>query len=315
MTSTSGKSPSSINLSVIIPSYNPSSSVIEQTINGLNLQTLEKAKWELIIIDNNSTNKVIEQVDLSWHPNSKVIREERQGLTFSRICGFKNAAGNIIVMVDDDNILAPDYLAITLKHFAENKDLGAAGGKITGKFDGFDPEEWTKQFWGMLAIRDLGNDSIVSPASFSKEYPPCSPVGAGMALRKELTNAYILAMSKDSGITDRTGDSLSSGGDNEIVINILQQGYAVAYFPDLTMQHIIPPVRLTKAYLARLNFESTKSWVRLLLKYGIYPWKRIPVWTLGLRKMKTWFKREAWKGPSNYIIWRGNCGAYEALIK
>jgi len=311
---TSGNPTPDFELSVIIPTYNPDSYNISETINGLHSQTLELDKWELIIIDNNSTNSVVDRLDISWHPNSSIIKELKQGLTYSRIAGINHVKGDIVVMVDDDNILSPDYLGNMLSHFKANLHIGAIGGKIIGLFNNYTPENWTEEFWNMLAIRDYGNEPIISESRLSVKYPTCSPVGAGMGVRRELFPAYINEITKNANnITDRSGGNLSSGGDNEINIQVLKQGFSVAYFPDLILQHIIPSSRLTKDYLARLNYESSISWIKLLLKYGICPWSTIPSHTLALRKIKAWLTYKPWSSNANYIKWRGVCGTFEAL--
>lgn len=303
-----------MNISVIIPTYNPNQANINEALNSLKMQTLDRSSWELILIDNNSTNHVPDTLDLSWHINSSRIKEPRQGLTYSRSCGIDHAKGDIIVMVDDDNILAPDYLQIVLTCFNENASLGAAGGIIEGKFNGFIPLGWTKEFWGMLAIRNLGDQPIISAPSLSNNYPDFAPVGAGMAIRKTLLNNYVKTIGDQSTIiTDRTGDSLSSGGDNEIVINVLKQGYSIAYFPRLLLQHVIPASRLTTNYLSRLNYESSKSWVRLLSKHNLCPWNMIPCGSVGLRKIKAWFTFRVWVSRVNYIKWQGACGTFDGL--
>lgn len=312
---TSGNPTSSqLELSVIIPTYNPEGKNLNEVINSLRGQTLPLAKWELIIIDNNSTNGVPSTIDITWHPNGKLIKELKQGLTYSRIAGVNNANSDIIVMVDDDNILSAHYLQNMLTHFENHSQVGSIGGKITGIFNNYTPEKWTEPLWNMLAIRDLGNEPIISEPKLLAEYPVASPVGAGMGVRRSLFLEYIAGLNKNTGlITDRSGNSLSSGGDNEINIQVLKQGFSVAYFPDLELGHIIPQSRLSKHYLARLNYESSISWIRLLLKYNICPWPRIKSYTVPLRKLKAWLKYRAWNSNFNYIKWRGACGKFEAL--
>lgn len=306
-----------LSITVIIPTYNPNTTFLNQVLDALKNQTLDKSIWELIIIDNNSNNEVLNSLDLSWHHNSNIIKETRQGLTYSRIKGFEQAAGDIIVMIDDDNVIAADYLTIVKQLFEQQPQLGSVGGKIYGSFDNYQPERWTKQFWNMLAIRDFGDQALVSDAGLSDSYPKFAPVGAGMAVRKSLTFNYIKSIINSADtITDRTAENLSSGGDNEINIHVLNQGYKVAYHPSLVLKHIIPPSRLTKNYLAKLNYASTLSWIKLLSKYNICPWKPISKHTTGLRKIKAWFNYKAWtSSPVNYINWRGACGMFDGLAK
>jgi glycosyltransferase involved in cell wall biosynthesis len=303
-----------IALSVIIPTFNPQQSSLNTVLDALRGQTLPYDKWELIIVDNNSTNEVLNHVDISWQINAKQIIESRQGLTFSRVTGFTNATADIVVMVDDDNILASDYLELVLKHFNQHPKVGSIGGKIKGSFIGYEPAQWTQQVWEMLAIRDFGDQELISEPFLLNAYPPFAPVGAGMAVRKLLFMAYYKALSDTNEIiTDRSGSLLSSGGDNEINIHVLKQQFSVAYFPDLILEHLIPQSRLTTSYLAELNYQSSKSWTRLLLKYDLCPWEKIPANTVLLRKIKAWITHKAWKGKVAYINWKGACGTFEEL--
>ncbi|MES2107459.1 MAG: glycosyltransferase [Bacteroidota bacterium] len=308
------KQETQISLTVLIPSFNPVLPLINAVIDSLKSQTLQVERWELIVIDNNSSNSTIGQIDLSWHPNHRVLKEQRQGLTFARLCGFQHARGDIIVMVDDDNVLVPGYLEYVVNYFQINPLAGTIGGKIFGRFDGFEPPQWTIQFWNMLAIRDFGDETLLSACGMNNGYPSFAPVGAGMAIRKRLLDPYILQLASGKpGTTDRVGDSLSSGGDNEINIHILRQGYCVAYVPDLKIQHIIPEQRITRAYLSRLNYESSRSWAELLLRYDLSPWPPISKWSVGARKLKSWVSHRAWLSTENFIRWRGACGLFEGL--
>src|SRR5690606_24576051 len=155
-------------LSVIIPTYNPQIDSLQQTLNSLERQSLANQNWELIIIDNNSSNSFEQEIDLGWHHNARIIREEKQGLTYARLKGFENAIYDIIVMVDDDNILDENYLINALKIFVENVELGAIGGKSTPIFENEVPV-WLVNFYGCLALRDLGNQCLI--AKWENQYP------------------------------------------------------------------------------------------------------------------------------------------------
>ena len=292
-------------ISVIVPSYNPDISRLNQTLMGLKGQTFPLENWELLIIDNNSTPAIT--IDLNWHPNSKIIIADDPGLTHARLKGFEQASGKLIVMVDDDNILDQNYLQNTLNIFNTNRCLGSAGGKSLPIFEKI-PPAWMKEFYSSLAIRDMGEMELTSV--WENQYPSQAPIGAGMAIRKQALTSYI---NKLPVITDRKGSSLSSGGDNDIVIEILKSGWQVGYFPSLILYHIIPAERLSVKYLARLSNDSNKSWIQLLESHGINPWKKIQVWTVPLRKVKAWFVYKAWLNSANYIKWKGACGAFEGL--
>ncbi|UOE48322.1 glycosyltransferase family 2 protein [Mucilaginibacter sp. SMC90] len=298
-------------LSVIIPTYNPDAARLLQTLSALKNQSLPADEWELIIIDNNSANNFGQQINLSQHPAIKIVAETKQGLTYARLKGFNESTGEIIVMVDDDNILDSAYLENVADIFGKNPGMGAIGGKSIPLFE-TTPPEWLGEFYGSLALRNLGNEPIT--ATWNNEYPNAAPIGAGMAIRREALVSYIKKItSGNSSISDRTGNSLSSGGDNDIVIEILKSGWQVGYFPLLTLQHIIPAQRMEAYYLSRLLNNTNKSWVQLLQSHGINPWQQVTKTGALLRKVKAWFTYKAWKNKPGYIKWRGACGTFDGL--
>ncbi|WP_428328411.1 glycosyltransferase [Mucilaginibacter sp.] len=300
-----------MDVSVIIPTYNPNIERLNQTLNGLKQQTLAIDAWELIIIDNNSSFNIAEKIDLSWHANSRIIAEPKQGLTYARLKGFLAAKANIIILVDDDNILDQHYLQNTLEVFKNNPMAGAIGGKSIPLFEQEQPE-WLKEFYGNLALRDLGENIILN--TWDNTYPASSPIGAGIAIRKAALENYIAKVSSNTKlITDRSGSSLSSGGDNDIVLEVLKAGWQVGYFPSLSLLHIIPKQRTQVEYLSRLINNTNRSWIQLLEYHQINPWKKIPLWTVPLRKAKAWLTYKAWKGDANHIRWSGACGTFDGL--
>jgi GT2 family glycosyltransferase len=252
-------------------------------------------------------------VDLSWHSSASVVIEPVQGLTHARWKGFTIAKGDVIVLVDDDNILAPGYLDEVRNVFQQYDNLGAIGGRSIPVFEAA-PPAWIVSFYANLALRDLGDEVILS--RWSAEYPDSAPIGAGMGLRKKAIQPYVNRLAHETNvISDRSGKSLGSGGDNDLVLEILKSGWQVGYFPSLSLQHIIPGGRLTVSYLARLINQTNKSWIAVLEKHKINPWLPVPPWTLPLRKIKAWFTYRAWSGQTNYIKWRGACGQFDGLAE
>jgi glycosyltransferase involved in cell wall biosynthesis len=292
-------------ISVIIPTFNPDAFKLQQTLAGLQNQVLDTAGWELILVDNNSTPPV--DVNLAWHPNQKIVSAPNPGLTNARLKGIEHSTGHIIVMVDDDNILNPNYLTEAKKIFETHKQIGAAGGKSLPIFEAA-PPYWLKEFYGNLALRDLGEKEQVG--SWAHEYPPYAPIGAGMVIRKESLESYL---QKEHTISDRIGNSLTSGGDNDIIIEILKSGWQVGYFPSLSLRHIIPAERMQVKYVAKLVNNTNRSWVQLLQSHQINPWSKIANWTAPFRKTKAWFTYRAWKNNACYIKWRGACGMFDGL--
>jgi len=298
-------------LSVLIPAFNPDSGRLNLTLEALQKQSLPVDEWELIVIDNNSHPQV--ELDLSWHPDHRLVREPKQGLMHARLKGFELATGGIIVMVDDDNVLDEHYLSNTLAFFDANSALGAVGGKSIPVFEN-EPPAWMSEFFGSLALRDLGDECLLG--AWEHLYPHFSPIGAGMGIRRDALASYLENASLDSSpILDRTGTQLTSGGDNDIILSILKSGWQVGYFPSLVLRHLIPQQRLQLAYLSRLNNHSSRSWVAVLEKHQINPWSKIPAWSVPFRKFKAWLKFRAWKNETNYVRWQGTCGMFDGLAE
>ena len=252
---------------VILCTFNPKKEILARVLEGLKKQSLPSDDWELLMIDNNSSNSFQKNLDLSWHTNSKIIIEEKQGLTHARIAGMKNATSDIYIFVDDDNVLDPHYLTNALKIADSHSFLGVWGGITIGDFE-IDPPQWfTKKHFEMLAIRDVKRD-LWSNKYFDNS---TNPIGAGLVIRSNVGKAYIEAQEDDNNqpILDRKGNSLLSGGDNDIVFTAINLGYGSGCFKKLRLTHIIPKDRLTKSYIIKLTESIALSNVLLYHKYGL----------------------------------------------
>ena len=301
-------------LSVIICAYNPDRILLERVVESLKSQTLELTYWELIIIDNNSDIPISNWLSLKWHPRSKIVSEPKSGLIHARNRGTVEAQFEYIISVDDDTLLHPDYLETARNIYLADPELGIIGGRSFPIYMG-DPPKWIGQFDQLLAIRDLGDEIIIQQRSEEPptEYPKVAPIL--IAPRKKCMEAYqsFFENSTISKQLGRKGSSLASGEDNDINMFIYTSGYKIGYFPELKFDHIIPAFRTTKKYLAKMAYESNRSWVKMLANHHIRPWKKIEVYTVALRQLKAFFTHAAWKSAANYIKWRGACGKFKGL--
>ena len=107
------------------------------------------------------------------------------------------------------------------------------------------------------------------------------------------------------------GRDLTSGEDCDIVLSVLRAGWQVGYFPELVLTHLIPAARMTRAYLANLNYGIARSWVGVLARHGIVPWPPARPITVPLRKARAYMTYRAWAGPGQYVRWRGACGQFD----
>lgn len=305
----------SLALSVLLSTRDPHPGRLARTFAGLAAQSLDVSTWEILLIDNGSTPSLAAAslpAPGPSLPNLRVVAEPRPGLTPARLRGIAEARGEVLVFVDDDNVLAPGYLAAALAAFRASPRLAAAGGPVLPEFE-LSPPSWAGEFFGLLALQNHGAVPRLASGGASAPWPEFAPVGAGLCLRRSAGLAYAAAVqaSPARAALDRRAGSLASGGDNDIVFSALRAGGDVAYFPELSLTHLIPPSRLEPAYLARLNRGIQRSWVRVLSLHGVQPWPPVPRWSVPLRAARVWLRTRAWTGPAARIRFYGLLGRFE----
>jgi len=236
-------------ISVIICTHNPRAEYLCRVLDGLRAQTLPKEQWELLLIDNASTEKLADLWDLSWHPRGRIICETEMGLTPARLRGIRESGGELLIFVDDDNVLAADYLANAVRLAAEWPMLGAFGASISGEFE-TPPPDWILPYLEGLAIHELDRDYWCNLGGLS----PALPCGAGLCVRRRVAADYFQKATTNSfrKMLDRSGASLSSGGDSDLAECAIDVGLGTGRFAALKLLHLIPKGRLTADYIVRL---------------------------------------------------------------
>jgi glycosyltransferase involved in cell wall biosynthesis len=281
-------------LSVIICSHNPRRDYLSRVLEALRAQTLPVEQWELIIVDNASELPLAEEWDLSWHPLARHIREDELGLTPARLRGIAEARGELLVFVDDDNVLDPDYLQTALEIDQEFPFLGAWGGNIRGEFEA-EPEEWVRSLTIYL-VREVSKPVW----SNNPNDPGAGPYGAGLCVRRSVATAYAerLLFNPARRQLDRTGSKLSSCGDSDLILTSCDMGQGFGSFPQLRLTHLIPENRLQAEYLIRLKQGIEASVI--LLRYF-----RTGALPLEPSTLRTWLK---------YALIRARSGRRQARI-
>lgn len=232
-------------VSVIICCYN-SAGRIATTLKHIALQKVaENVLWEVIVVNNNSTDNTAEKAMEEWlaYANNnrafKVVQETKPGLSYARAKGIGEARYDIIVFCDDDNWFAEDYIQNMFNLFVLQPDTGIIGGRSTGAYE-IEPPVWFNQYAGHYAIGGHEYSGFVKWVS-----------GAGMGIRK-----VVFTKLKDIGfsplLTDRKGASLSSGGDVELCYVAAFLGYKIFYSANLHFVHFMTRQRLTWHYNIKL---------------------------------------------------------------
>jgi glycosyltransferase involved in cell wall biosynthesis len=256
-----------LELSIVICAHNPRPHYLRRVLDALQAQTLPTQQWELLLIDNLSSNPLASSWDLSWHPNARHVLESELGLTPARKRGIRESSAPILVFVDDDNVLDADYLSKALSLGREWPRLGTWGSGVTIPEFELQPPDAVKGLLPWLSLRD-----VEKPQWGNLPMSEVTPWGAGLCVRRDIAEAYCkLSEQSPIKISDRKGKSLLSCGDVEISYVARHQGMGTGIFPELKVLHLIPKERLSTDYLLRIYQASCTSFHLLTYNWSGNP--------------------------------------------
>lgn len=240
-----------IQISVIIPTHNPKIENLTACLDSIKDQNFDANSFEIMIIDNGSSHSVetlLKNHDINF--TGRIIQKKTIGLGHARLSGIKSASGALLVFVDDDNILDPNYLTNLSELERIHPTIGAFGaGKIEGVYE-IPPPNWSHPYLHLLAIRNEKKDKW---CNFTNNYE-ATPVGAGLCLRKEVAEQYtedFLSTEKKRQL-DRKGSKMNCGGDLDIAWTAVDIGMGYGVFTSLELKHKISKERLTVEYFEQL---------------------------------------------------------------
>jgi len=117
-------------ISIVIPAYNEEKYILNSLRSLLNQNLANTISYEIIIVDNNSTDntyKIVKNfIDKYRKSNDKIsfelIREYRKGVAFARQTGFSIANSKIIATLDADCIASPLWVRTIFNIFSYDYD-------------------------------------------------------------------------------------------------------------------------------------------------------------------------------------------------
>lgn len=232
-----------IQISVAICSYNRARFIL-QALDSLFSQDFPIDAFEVIVVDNNSTDNTLEVLAeyQAQHPSYpfRFVTEPTQGVAHTRNRGAKEARGAIIAYLDDDSIAQPGWLKTTVDYFASHPEVYSTGGKITPYFLTEIPDWYSKYFFGLVGNFDQGPRI----KQLTGQRYPC---GANMAFRREVFDE-IGYFNTDLG---RSGKGLLANEEKDIYLRILAAGKKVYYLPEVQVLHAVESNKFDKNYVHR----------------------------------------------------------------
>jgi glycosyltransferase involved in cell wall biosynthesis len=206
-------------------------------------------RWEVVVVANRCTDETAEVVR-RWGasgriPRLRYVSERRLGVSFARRRGLRESRGRLIGLVDDDCLLDPGWAEHALRFAEANPRAGAFGGRNELAWE-MPPTRVADLYGESLARQDLGPVPRRMPI---REWR--MPVGAGLVIRRRaiVDSGWI----EHGQLRARGPRNLGAGEDTEISLRIRRAGWEVWYSPELRLRHVIPPERMTLAYLRRLH--------------------------------------------------------------
>jgi len=171
-------------ISVIVPFYN-AEKYIEDCIESLLSQEFRTDDYELIFVDNNSTDGSAEIV--KNYPRIKYVSETKQSPYTARNRGIKETAGTIIAFTDPDCIAFPDWLAEIERGLTEPAVSVVLGQNLMGNSSPL-----------LSMIQDYENEKEIYTFS-SSDGRIYSAHTNNMAVRRELFEELGLFVERDRG--------------------------------------------------------------------------------------------------------------------
>ena len=193
--------------SVIIPTYNRANE-IEELLKSLALQTLSYDKFEIIIVDDGSTDntkQVIKNIESETNRKVSFFKQDHNGPGKARNLGMSKAKGKYFVFIDSDCIADPNWLTV-YKEVLKDKEVAGFGGPDR-VLDSFLPVQKAIDY-SMTSFITTGGIRGHSKKKISKYYPRSFNMGVRATIVDEIGGMGDLRHGQDIEFSHRV---LSTG--------------------------------------------------------------------------------------------------------
>jgi len=217
---------------------------LTKAVESLVNQTYPKEYYEIIVVDNGSTDNTREVVEqFGQCARIRYIYEPIKGLSQARNTGWQAADGKYVAYLDDDAIACPHWLEKMMEAFENAEPRPASvGGKAVPLWECERPAWLEDRMMGAYAIVDWGDH-----ARFLKPSSPEHHVGCNIAY----TRTVLQECGGFNVNLGRKGKNLLSNDENLIRQYIDSHGLGIYYDPEILVDHLVPKERLTRRFMLR----------------------------------------------------------------
>ncbi|MFC1684785.1 glycosyltransferase family 2 protein [Pseudomonadota bacterium] len=245
-------------LSLLIATRN-GADTLPQALNSLCAQTLNARYWELIIINNGSTDSTTSILE---HYTNKlpltVLHEAKPGKNIALNQAIPLAKGDLIIFSDDDVIFHPDWLLLHMKAAADNPDFDIFGGPILPLWP-HPPQQWI-----------LDNVPLGTTYAIHEQIPhegECSigiVWGANFSVRRAVFDTYGL-LHENIG---PQGTNYAMGSESAYLYKLHKLKHLAYFIPLATVRHIIHPLQMEKSWTLNRAKRFGKGAIKLEILNG-----------------------------------------------
>lgn len=218
---------------------------LEKCLCGLLKQTLNPDRYEVIVVDNGSTDNTSDILSrFADNPLVRVFFEPVPGLSRARNRGLKEAASLYVGYIDDDAVPCERWLEAALEAFHGNDpEPDWVGGPVTLEWEVEKPAWINEELSAPLGWVNWGD--FPRPLTTSEWL-----IGANSCFKKD-------CLEKFGGFDERLGrkgSSLLSGEEIQIKKKIEATGGMLYYHPEVTVRHFVPAARVKTSWFYRRYF-------------------------------------------------------------
>ncbi|MCM2370259.1 glycosyltransferase [Rhodopirellula sp. ICT_H3.1] len=217
--------------------------MLQRTLQRLcDLEVDARYTWELIVVDNNSTDNTAQVIDRFVDALPiRAVHESKQGHSRSRNRAIAEATGDYIVWTDNDVLVCTRWLSAYFDAFTAEPDLAFFGGVIEPVFDPPGRPDWLAATWEkckpVYAARDLGP----MPVELNESR---LPYGANFAIRSDIQRKHLFDPS-----LGRVSSAMMGEDETQVLRQIARSCGKGRWVPDAKVQHIVPADRATERYV------------------------------------------------------------------
>jgi glucosyl-dolichyl phosphate glucuronosyltransferase len=243
-------------ITVILCTYNRCQSLVE-TLEDVAASRLEgSVEWEVLVVDNNSTDRtreVVEELSSRCPGRFRYLFEPQQGKSHALNAGVRESRGDVLAFVDDDVTVEPTWLQNLTATLDGGKWAGVGGRTLLAGT--FSPPEW-------MTMEGSDNHGDLLAALFDLGPGPCElnrpPYGVNMAFRREMFEKHG-PFRTDLG--PQPGSEIRSE-DTEFGRRLMAAGEKLGYEPSAVVYHPVHENRVQKSFFLRWHFDFGRAMVR-----------------------------------------------------